>query len=233
MPEAEQLPLHILYEDDDLLAVNKPPGIVVHPTYRNLSGTLLNGILWHLRDRANVNPGLVSRLDKNTSGVVLVALSEGVHARVQRDARANLVSKQYLAVVGGTPHPSTGVITLPLRRDPADRRRVIADATGAECETRYRVISTLPASPAPLTPRAPLALVECELVTGRTHQIRVHLASSGWPIVGDAAYGSADEHIARQALHAWRITLPHPVSRELFRIEAPIPEDMRNLMAER
>lgn len=222
MPEAEPVPVHVLFEDDDLIAVDKPAAMVVHPTYRNVSGTLLNGILWYLRDRPDVRPGLVSRLDKDTSGVVLVALSIGAHARIQRDARANLVSKRYLAIVRGTPEPASSVITMPLRRDPADRRRVIPDATGAPCETRYRVVSS----------RNSESIVECELVTGRTHQIRVHLASSGWPIVGDPVYGSSDLRIARQALHAWRIEVPHPFSRELLRIEAPIPEDMRSLMME-
>src|SRR5438067_5542193 len=179
MPEPEPVPLHVLYEDDDLIAIDKPAGMVVHPTYRNVSGTLLNGILWRFRERPEIRPGLVSRLDKNTSGVVLVALSPGAHARIQRDAHAGRVTKQYIAIVRGTPHPASGVITLPLRRDPADRRRVIADSTGAACATKYRVVSALPALPA--LP-AHLSVVECEPVTGRTHQIRVHLASTGWPI---------------------------------------------------
>src|SRR5207248_126269 len=115
------------------------------------------------------------------------------------------------------------------RRDPADRRRVIADATGAACETKYRVVSALPALPA--LP-AHLSVVECEPVTGRTHQIRVHLASTGWPIVGDDVYGSADESIPRQALHAWKIVLSHPVTHDPLTIEASIPEDMRKLVTE-
>jgi len=221
MPLAEPVPLDVLEQDDDLLAVNKPAGIVVHPTYRNVSGTLLNGILWHLRDRPDVRPGLVSRLDKDTSGVVLVALSPGAHARIQRDASAGLVTKRYVAIVRGRPTPASGVIKLPLRRDPADRRRVIAHDTGVACETRYTVVSS----------NGEESVVECELVTGRTHQIRVHLAASGWPIVGDPVYGSADPRIARQGLHAWQITMPHPFSREVLRIEAPLPADMKFLMA--
>jgi 23S rRNA pseudouridine1911/1915/1917 synthase len=221
MPLAEPVPLDVLDQDADLLALNKPAGIVVHPTYRNVSGTLLNGILWHLRDRPDVRPGLVSRLDKDTSGIVLVALSPGAHARIQRDAHAGLVTKLYIALVRGTPTPSSGVIRLPLRRDPADRRRVIVHETGVACETRYTVVSS----------NGEESVVECELVTGRTHQIRVHLAASGWPILGDSVYGSADPRIGRQALHAWRMSMPHPVSRELFHVEAPIPGDMKFLMA--
>src|SRR5262252_611761 len=106
MPQAEPVSLTILYEDDDVLAVDKPAGMVVHPTYKNVAGTLLNGILWRLRDRPDVRPGLVSRLDKNTSGIVLVALSEGAHARIQRDAHAGRVTKQYIAIVKGTPDPA-------------------------------------------------------------------------------------------------------------------------------
>jgi 23S rRNA pseudouridine1911/1915/1917 synthase len=222
-PRPEPLPLDIVYEDDALLAVNKPAGMVVHPSFRNRSGTLLNGVLWHVRDRKAVRPGLVSRLDKDTSGVVLVALSPGVHARVQGDARAGRVIKEYLAIVRGTPRPSEGRIVLPLRRDPADRRRVIADSSGgAPSETRYSVVRT----------GMTYSLMRCQLVTGRTHQIRVHLASNGWPIVGDRRYGAPHPLIQRQALHAWRITLPHPDSRQLLEIETPLPGDMQRVWSD-
>ena len=204
------------------MAINKPAGIVIHPTYRNTSGTILNGILWHLRGRDGVRPGLVSRLDKDTSGVVLVALSAGAHAQMQRDAHAGRVTKQYLAVVLGAPQTQEGIIRFPLCRDPADRRRVIVSGGGAPSETRYRVLAT----------GNGYSVVCCKLVTGRTHQIRVHLAASGWPIVGDRLYGSADGRIDRQALHAWRIAIPHPVSRQLLTLEAPIAGDVRRLCSE-
>lgn len=225
MPTPEPVPIDILYEDDDLMAVNKPAGMVVHPTYRNVTGTLLNGILWHFRDRPAIRPGLVSRLDKDTSGLVLVALSEGAHARIQRDAHARRVRKRYLAVVRGVPAPPAGAITLPLRRDPADRRRVITDASGQPCETRYRVVSQ----------NTTYSLVECELVTGRTHQIRVHLSASGWPIVGDPTYSSSEgteTMLGRQALHAREITLTHPGSGISLSIEAPLPDDFLRLCME-
>ena len=221
-PRPEAVPLDVLYEDDDLMAINKPAGMVVHPSFRNASGTLLNGVLWRLRDRPDARPGLVSRLDKDTSGVVLIALSSGAHARIQRDARAGRVTKEYLAIVRGTPRPAQGVITLPLRHDPADRRRIIADPAGAPSETRYQVVSTTNA----------YSLVQCELVTGRTHQIRVHLAARGWPIVGDVRYGVPDPLIHRQALHAWRITLSHPGTRESVSIDAPLPADMQRLCSD-
>jgi 23S rRNA pseudouridine1911/1915/1917 synthase len=216
-PVPEPLPLDVLYEDADLLALNKPPGMVVHPSFRNPTGTMLNGILWRLRDRKDVRPGLVTRLDKNTSGIVIVALSPGAHAQIQRDARAQRVRKQYLAVVRGLPEPAAGVITLPLQHDPGDRRRIVPAPTGLPSETRYRVLSS----------EHMYSLVECELVTGRTHQIRVHLAASGWPIAGDVLYGSPDVRFSRQALHASMITLLHPAGRQQLRLEAPIPEDMR------
>jgi 23S rRNA pseudouridine1911/1915/1917 synthase len=213
---AEPVPLDILYEDDALIAVNKTAGMVVHPSFRNPSGTLLNGVLWRVRDRKDIRPGLVSRLDKDTSGVVVVALSPGVHARIQRDTRAARVTKEYLAIVRGAPRPLEGRIELPLRRDPADRRRVIADPAGLPSETTYSVIASGDG----------YSLVSCRLGTGRTHQIRVHLASTGSPVVGDLTYGSPDSIISRQALHAWRFTFPHPLSRKLVRIEAPVPNDI-------
>jgi 23S rRNA pseudouridine1911/1915/1917 synthase len=213
---AEPVPLDVLYEDDALMAVNKPAGMVVHPSFRNPSGTLLNGVLWRVRDRKDIRPGLVSRLDKDTSGVVVVALSPGVHACMQRDVRAARVIKEYLAIVCGTPQPRQGRIALALRRDPADRRRVIADPAGIPSETTYSVLWNGDG----------YSLVSCRLGTGRTHQIRVHLASTGSPIAGDRTYGSPDPVIQRQALHAWRVTFPHPQSRQSVQIEAPVPHDI-------
>jgi 23S rRNA pseudouridine1911/1915/1917 synthase len=218
-PRAEALPLDVIYEDDDLLAVNKPAGMIVHPSFRNAAGTVLNAVLWRLRDRPDVRPGLVSRLDKDTSGVLLLALSAGAHARIQHDAKAGRVTKEYVAIVRGTPRPAQGTIALPLQHDPSDRRRIIVSEDGVPSETRYRVVSSGDG----------YSLVECELVTGRTHQIRVHLAARGWPVAGDRVYGSADPSIERQALHAWRMTLPHPGSREPLRLEAPLPRDMQLL----
>ena len=218
VPEAEPGQLDILYEDDTLIAVNKPPGVVVHPSYKQLSGTLLNAILWHVRERGDVRPGILTRLDKDTSGVVVVAFAEGAHATMQRDAAAGRVRKEYLAVVHGSPRPRSGVITDPLGRDPADRRRVVVTPGGAASETRYEVIRPLAGD---------LSLVRCELMTGRTHQIRVHLSARGWPIAGDRLYGGRPDPIARQALHAWRVSLFHPVTREALVIEAPVPQDFR------
>jgi 23S rRNA pseudouridine1911/1915/1917 synthase len=214
-PEAREIP--VLYEDASLIAIDKPAGLVVHPSYKQASGTMLNAVLWHVRDRAGARPGILTRLDKDTSGVVLVALSPDVHAAMQRDGAAGAIRKEYLAIVAGRPRPRVGTIDAPLGRDPLDRRRVIVTPAGAASQTRYELLAEHDLT----------ALVRCELVTGRTHQIRVHLASRGWPVVGDALYGARDPRIARQALHAWRVTLPHPTSRELLTIVAPLPDDMR------
>jgi 23S rRNA pseudouridine1911/1915/1917 synthase len=231
-PKAEHGDLDIVYEDEALIAVNKPAGLVVHPTYKTTTGTLLNALLWHVRDRPAARPSILTRLDKGTSGLVLVALGPEVHAAVQREAAAGRVTKSYLAIVAGSPHPPVGTITLPLARDPDDRRRVVtvpvtAPATalagapaGAPSETRYEVVSTT----------RELALVRCELVTGRTHQIRVHLASMGWPILGDPTYGVPHASLSRQALHAWRVSLRHPASGQPLALEAPMASDMAPLM---
>ena len=220
-PEPEAVVLSILYEDDSLIAIDKPPGMVVHPTYRNWSGTLLNGLLWHLRGRDGVQPSIITRLDKDTSGIVLVAMTPEVHAQVQRDGAAGRVRKEYLAVVRGTQSPGSGSIVLPLARSAGDRRRVVVSPTGQYCETKYEVLSV-----------HGYALVRCELVTGRTHQIRVHLAARGWPVAGDATYGEAHQALTRQALHAWRVALPHPATREPLEIESALPPDLQHFLAD-
>jgi 23S rRNA pseudouridine1911/1915/1917 synthase len=216
-PQPEEGPLSIVYEDDTVLVVNKPAGVVVHPTYKNSSATLLNAVLWHLRNRADARPGILTRLDKGTSGLVVVALTPEVHATMQKDLAAGRTHKHYLALVCGLPDPPRGTIALALARDPGDRRRVVVTPNGAPCETRYEVVSTNDAH----------SLVRCQLVTGRTHQIRVHLAACGWPVLGDQVYGQPDPRIARQALHAWRVTFPHPITRQPMEFEEPLPADMR------
>jgi 23S rRNA pseudouridine1911/1915/1917 synthase len=221
-PQPEEGPLDIRYEDEWMLVVNKPSGIVVHPTYKNTSGTLLNAVLWHVRDRVGAQPGILTRLDKGTSGLVVMALTPEVHAVMQKDAGAARACKRYLAIVSGSPEPRQGRIVLPLARDPGDRRRVVVTTDGARCETRYEVLSE----------GESFSILQCELVTGRTHQIRVHLAAAGWPILGDEVYGIPDARIARQALHAWRIALPHPVTRQRIEFECPLPDDMRRLAKE-
>jgi 23S rRNA pseudouridine1911/1915/1917 synthase len=229
-PRAESIALEILYEDDDLLAVNKPAGLVVHPSYKNTTGTLINGVLEHARRwPAGSTPALLGRLDKLTSGVVIVTKRGEIHAALQRQMDARRVDKDYLAIVWGKPTPLRGTIDLALDRDPWDRRRItVTDRGGQPSVTRYERIATT----------GDFSLVRCRLITGRTHQIRVHLSAKQWPIVGDAAYGlkkvaaGANEVAAtfpRQALHAWRIALRQPRTGRELAIEAPLPEEMRAL----
>lgn len=237
-PEPEAIDVDVLYQDDDLLVVNKPPGQVVHPSYRHASGTLLNGILWRLaRESPGDQPSLVNRLDKGTSGLLVVARRPGMHATLQRALASADARKDYIAIVRGAVEPATGALTMALAHDPRDRRRVVTAADGRFAETRYE---TLVAAPA-----IGLAVLRCRLVTGRLHQIRVHLSEAGWPIVGDRTYGSARDRagaaarddevdaacarLTHQALHAWRLCVRHPTTGRLLEVEAPLPADVAAL----
>src|SRR5262245_8871587 len=239
---AEDVALDVLYEDDDLLALNKPAGIVVHPAYKHPTGTLMNALLWYARAWTNgARPSIVGRLDKGTTGIVLVAKSPAVHALAARRLQtsgARGAAKDYLAVVYGRP-PARGAIDLRLRLSPRDRRRVVAsESAGAHSLTEFERVERVRA------PRAGLALLRCHLVTGRRHQIRVHLAARGWPIVGDSVYGepawsgildrmlqAALRAFPRQALHAWRLAFTHPITGAPVAIEAPVPRDIADLLA--
>ena len=204
--------LEILFEDEYLLVVNKPAGLVVHPAYKNVSGTLLD----QLQARDGSAPlSVVGRLDKLTSGIVVVAKSGAVHAALQKFWPH--AEKDYLAVVHGRVEPERGEIDLPLGSDPADRRRRIVRPDGAPSVTRFeRLVHSTSAG---------RSLLRCRLVTGRRHQIRVHLAARGWPIVGDSVYGTADPTCARHALHAHRLRLRHPVTGGVLMFEAPTPQE--------
>jgi 23S rRNA pseudouridine1911/1915/1917 synthase len=220
-PQPEEIGIQVLYEDESMLVIDKPAGIVIHPTYRNSSGTLLNGVLWHLRGRPEASPGILTRLDKHTSGLVVIGIDAAAHATMQKDGHAGRITKEYLAIVHGTPAPAQGTISLPLGRDTADRRLVVVRPDGQACETRYEMIGHA----------NDMTALRCTPVTGRTHQIRVHLAASGWPIVGDRVYGlPTGETSPRQALHAWRIRLPHPVTRQPLTFDAPLPADLNPVL---
>ena len=236
-PAAESLPLDVVYEDDDLIVVCKPSGMVAHPTSRQRSGTVVNAVLG--RTRAGVgdwSPRLVQRLDRDTSGLMIIARRAEVHTALQRN-RDDIV-KDYLAVVWGRPSPRHGAIDSALGRDPLDRRRMMVRDDGSPSHTTYAVLAHSTGE------ARGLSLVRCRLGTGRTHQIRVHLAERGWPIVGDQTYGQAprrrltspalDRHargFAHQALHAWRLRLRLPSSGRVIALEAAVPDDLRTLIS--
>jgi 23S rRNA pseudouridine1911/1915/1917 synthase len=208
----------ILFEDEWLLAVDKPAGIVVHPTYKNVSGTLLDTLREH---DANSRFFLVGRLDRLTSGVVIAAKTHGAYVALQRTWPD--VEKEYLAVVHGVVDPARGEINLPLGTDPVDRRRRVVRPDGAPSVTRFECLG--------YSDVAGMSLLCCRLLTGRRHQIRVHLAARGWSIVGDPVYGTPDSRLPRYALHAWRTTMRHPASGRVLRVQAQVPGDLRDFLA--
>ena len=230
----QEMPLSVVYEDEWLLALDKPPGLVVHPAAGNREGTLMHGLLWRARSGVDAyRPHLVSRLDQGTSGLVLIAKAPQVHAALQRKA----MEKDYLAVVYGRTALPKGRIDLGILRDPADPRRRIASRTeGRPSATLWERLAEFG--------REPLSLLRCRLLTGRTHQIRVHLQAVRMPIVGDPVYGApgwrgigdpalaeACRDFPRQALHAWRLALIHPVTREPLEIRTPAPIDLADLLS--
>jgi 23S rRNA pseudouridine1911/1915/1917 synthase len=222
-PAAELLPLDVLFEDEHLLVVNKPAGQVSHPAFRNTTGTLLNALLAYAGGAWT--PALLSRLDKGTSGLVLVAKSPATQRALQRAGERNRLEKDYLAIVLGRP-PAKGTIDLALDRDPWDRRRVtVRDRGGARSVTKFQRLRSVA-----IGEGRHLSLLTCRLVTGRTHQIRVHLSAKGWPIVGETVYqvaGARGPAFPRPALHAWRLAFPHPFNDTRIDVTAPIPADMR------
>ncbi len=233
---AQEMPLSVLFEDEHLLAVDKPPGLVVHPTSGHRDGTLINALLWHARDWGEERrPALVNRLDRGTSGVLLVAKTPAVHAALARSLRRRDAGKEYLAVIYGATPSDPGRIERKILRDPADRKRMTTSKTeGRDSVTLYERLAEV----------SGLALLRCRLLTGRTHQIRVHLRSQGWPIVGDSLYGEprwkgiAEPALAafcrdfpRQALHAFRLAFVHPATGAPLEIVAPVPADLEALLA--
>jgi len=245
--EAQDIPLAVLYEDEDLLAIDKPAGLVVHPSPGHAAGTLVNALLHHVKDLAGIGgerrPGIVHRLDRGTSGVLLVAKTDLAHASLSRQMKKRAMGKEYLALAAGVPKVRKGEVALPIGRDPRDRKKMKAfrptvetPAAAREARTLYEIEREWPG--------LGLAVLRCRLVTGRTHQIRVHLASAGLPVVGDPVYGRPrydrvrDESLRkrlsefpRQALHAERVGFRHPRTNEQVEIVSPLPADMADLLA--
>jgi 23S rRNA pseudouridine1911/1915/1917 synthase len=218
----EDIPLAILYEDDALLVVNKPPGLVVHPGAANWRGTLLNALLMHESSLASIpRAGIVHRLDKDTSGLLVVAKTLTAQTDLVRQLAARSVGREYLAVVHGHV-PRSGTVRAAIGRHPRQRTRMAVVTRGRDAVTHYDVLERY----------AGASLLRCRLETGRTHQIRVHLAALGHPVVGDPAYGKRASKIPfpRQALHAERLALVHPDTRRAMSWQAEPPEDMRRLL---
>jgi 23S rRNA pseudouridine1911/1915/1917 synthase len=219
----ERIALDIVHEDDDILVINKPAGMVVHPGNGNWNGTLLNALLHHSPQLAALpRAGIVHRLDKDTSGLLVVAKTLEAHTDLVRQLQARSVKREYLALVHGAVRAS-GEVSAPVGRDPRHRTRMAVVPSGRRALTRYKVARRY----------ARASLLECSLDTGRTHQIRVHMQSLGHPLVGDPVYRSGrggETKLKRQALHAARLEFSHPASGERRRFEAPLPEDFRLLL---
>jgi 23S rRNA pseudouridine1911/1915/1917 synthase len=223
-PVLPPLPPPVLHEDADLLIVNKPAGLVVHPAYKHPSDTLVDAVFARQAAYQERRPWLLHRLDRDTSGVVVFAKSPRARASLTRQFERRTIEKRYLAITSGVPEPACDLIDAPLRRDTADRRRTVAADDGQPAVTWYQVLAS----------ERGYALVLMRPLTGRTHQIRVHLASRGTPVAGDICYDEHHErrtHLApRVMLHAWQLACTHPTTGSLFRVLAPVPPDMCQYM---
>jgi 23S rRNA pseudouridine1911/1915/1917 synthase len=250
-PKPEAIALDVVYEDDDLVVIDKPAGLVVHPAAGNETGTLVNALIAHCGASLSgiggvMRPGIVHRLDKDTSGLLVVAKNDRAHqglsAQFADHGRTGPLERGYFALVWGTPERLVGTVTAALARSPRNREKIAVVASGGrEAITHYRVSERYGISDA----AAIAALLDCRLETGRTHQIRVHMASIGHPLVGDRTYGAGfatkvarlpeparglAEAFPRQALHAWLLGFEHPATGEEMRFERPPPADMRTLI---
>jgi 23S rRNA pseudouridine1911/1915/1917 synthase len=234
--EPQDIPLKILFEDEHLLVVDKPAGLVVHPAAGNRDGTLVNALLHHCGASLSgiggvARPGIVHRIDKDTSGLLVVAKTDVAHEGLAKQFAAHNIDRRYLAIVSGIPRTSEGTIDAPLARSAANRKKIaiVEGARGKRAVTHWKRRQLLRDS----------ALVECRLETGRTHQVRVHMASIGHPLVGDPVYGRAGKThgkllrelgFHRQALHAAELGFTHPLTKRRLSFSSPMPADMQELM---
>jgi len=224
---AEAIPLDVIYEDDDIIVVNKARGMVVHPATGNYSGTLVNALLEHCNDLSGINgvarPGIVHRLDKDTSGVMIAAKSDRAHISLAEQIKEHTASRRYLTIVHGNIKEEQGVIKGPIGRHSSDRKKMaVTFVNSKEATTNFRILERF----------GDYTLVECKLLTGRTHQIRVHMAYIGHPVVGDPKYGPERRHfpIVGQALHSTELTIKHPVTEESMVFTATLPDDMQIIL---
>ena len=226
--EPENIPLDILYEDDSILMVNKPKGMVVHPSAGHYTGTLVNAVLWRCQGQlSGINgvsrPGIVHRIDKDTTGVLVVCKNDAAHNAVAAQLKEHSITRKYRAIVHGVIKEDEGTVDAPIGRHPTERKKMASGVkNGKRAVTHYRVLERFQG----------YTYVECQLETGRTHQIRVHMASIHHPLLGDTVYGPAKDshHLEGQTLHAMVLGLIHPVTGEYLEVEAPLPEYFENLL---
>ena len=224
----EDIPLDILYEDDDILVVNKPKGMVVHPSAGHSSHTLVNALMFHCKDRLSgingvLRPGIVHRIDMDTTGSLLVCKNDHAHQVLAEQLKEHSITRRYHAVVHGNLKEDTGTVSAPIGRHPTDRKKMSTRAVHARSAvTHYRVLERF----------GDYTYIECELETGRTHQIRVHMASIGHPILGDVVYGPArcPFRLQGQTLHAKTLGILHPATGEYMEFDAPLPEYFQKLL---
>lgn len=224
----ENIPLDIVYEDEDLLVVNKPRGMVVHPANGNEDGTLVNALLWHCQGSLSsingvIRPGIVHRIDKDTSGLLMVAKNDAAHLSLSEQLAEHTITRRYLAIVENPFREEEGTVDRPIGRDPSDRKRRAVDGIGARrAVTHYRVLEQFDRA----------ALIECRLETGRTHQIRVHMASIGHPLIGDPMYGYRRQRFRTdgQMLHAAVLGFVHPRTGEYMEFRQDPPEDFQRIL---
>lgn len=226
--EAENIPLDILYEDEDLLMVNKPKGMVVHPSAGHSTGTLVNAVMYHCRGQLSgingvMRPGIVHRIDRDTTGVLVICKNDYAHNHVAEQLKEHSITRKYRAIVTGVIGEDEGVVDAPIGRHPTERKKMaVNEKNGKRAVTHYRVLQRF----------ANHTYIECQLETGRTHQIRVHMASLHHPLLGDTVYGPDKNpyHLEGQTLHAQVLGLIHPVTEQYLEAEAPLPEYFRKLL---
>jgi 23S rRNA pseudouridine1911/1915/1917 synthase len=217
---AEDIPLNIVYEDDYLLVVNKPKGMVVHPAPSNYSGTLVNALMYHCKDSLSgingvIRPGIVHRIDKNTSGLLIVAKTDTAHLGLAEQIKEHSFTREYEAIVLGRFKDSSGTINAPIGRHPIDRKKMcVTEKNSKEAITHYEVITQFERH----------THIKCILETGRTHQIRVHMAYIGHSVLGDDVYGKPYKNLDGQCLHAKKIGFIHPITKEYLEFDSPLPD---------
>ena len=226
--EPEDLPLDILYEDDDILIINKARGMVVHPSNGHESGTLVNAIMYHCKDKLSsingvIRPGIVHRIDKDTSGILCICKNDESHKSIASQFKEHSNIRKYLAIVKGEIPKDSGEINKPIGRDKRNRLRMAVDRDGKEAITRYKVLKRF----------IGYTYIECELLTGRTHQIRVHMKDMGYPLLGDLLYGKVDRNFIKldgQILHAYYLELNHPKTNERMAFKSELPEYFKEIL---